>query len=305
MTERRRSTKAEMQQLHDQIFDLLAAEHPQSLRHVFYRMTDTTLVQPIEKTERGYNQVKRACAKLRQNETVPYSWIVDMTRRGYHVTEYANPGAFLTNMAGLYRGELWTPDLPHVEVWVESRSIASIVQTDCRELAVSLYPAGGYSSLSLIHSAAEEIANRARSRVVVYYVGDLDIDGQLIDKSIEAGLRSHLSIPLEIVRLGINEDQIVKYGLPTKPPKSTDKRRSDLKVTVEAETMPAGIMRKLVRDAVESHLPAGQLAAVKVAEKAERIGLHMLSGWVRKLGLEKVNNAAVKAKVAQDYGDDE
>ena len=38
MTLRRtRSTKAEVQQLETQIFDLLEAEHPQSLRHVFYR----------------------------------------------------------------------------------------------------------------------------------------------------------------------------------------------------------------------------------------------------------------------------
>ena len=305
MTTRTRSTKAEVQQLETQIVDLLAAEHPQSLRHVFYRMTNPTLGQPVEKSERGYKQVLRACVKLRRNGTVPYSQIVDLSRTGYHVTEYGGAGDFLSNVTSLYRGELWTPDLPHVEVWVESKSIASVIRRDCRELAVSLYPAGGYSSLALCHAAAEEIQARARSRVVVFYVGDFDDDGLAIDKSIEKELRSHLDIPLEIIRLGINEDQIQEYGLPTKPPKPGSK--ATIRQTVEAETLPAGIMRKLVRDAVESYLPAGQLAAVEAAERSERVGLYMLASWVTEIGLKEVNDAVVTRKIELEHdtiGDD-
>ena len=35
---RRRSTRAEMQQLEQQIVDLLEAENPQTVRHAFYRI---------------------------------------------------------------------------------------------------------------------------------------------------------------------------------------------------------------------------------------------------------------------------
>jgi len=40
--------------------------------------------------------------------------------------------------------------------------------------------------------------------------------------------------------------------------------------TVEAEAMPANILRTLLRSNIESLLPAGALAAAKVAEESER-----------------------------------
>jgi hypothetical protein len=49
-----RRTKAQTAQLEAQIFDVLAQDHPQSVRHVFYRMTDPRLPEPVLKTERGY-----------------------------------------------------------------------------------------------------------------------------------------------------------------------------------------------------------------------------------------------------------
>ena len=285
---RRRSTRAEMQQLEQQIVDLLEAENPQTVRHAFYRMTDPRLPVPVEKTESGYQQIKRSCLDLRRSGRIPYGWIVDTTRRGYHVAEYSDPGSFLDQVAGLYRGQLWTPDEPLVEVWVESRSIAGVLQADCRRLAVSLYPAGGFASVSLVYEATQEIQSRARDRVLVLYVGDYDPAGVTIDQSIETELRRHLDIPLEIRRLGINADQIERYSLPTKPRKASDKRRSDIRATVEAEAMPARILRRLVTEAVEAYLPAQRLAAVQAAEESERRSLRMLGSIVRLRGVGAV-----------------
>ena len=213
---------------------------------------------------------------------------MDTTRHGYHVAEYSDPGSFLDQVAGLYRGQLWTPDEPLVEVWVESRSIAGVLQADCRRLAVSLYPAGGFASVSLVYEAAQEIQSRARDRVLVLYVGDYDPAGVTIDQSIETELRRHLDIPLEIRRLGINADQIERYSLPTKPRKASDKRRPDIRATVEAEAMPAHIMRRLVTEAVEAYLPAQRLAAVQAAEESERRSLRMLGSIVRLRGVGAV-----------------
>lgn len=55
---RRRRTKDQMQQLDQQIITVPAEDNPQSVRHVFYRMTDPRPPQPVEKSDRGYNQVQ-------------------------------------------------------------------------------------------------------------------------------------------------------------------------------------------------------------------------------------------------------
>jgi hypothetical protein len=66
------------------------------------------------------------------------------------------------------------------------RKFAGVIETDCRELAVSLYPAGGFASITLAYEAAENInATHDGRQVVIFYVGDYDPAGVLIDVSLD------------------------------------------------------------------------------------------------------------------------
>ena len=286
ITKRRRRTRGELETLDDQIVEVLTGDHPQSVRHVFYRMTDPRLAEPVPKTEHGYELVQRQCLKLRRSGRIPYGWISDSTRRGYHVATFGGPGDFIQAFADVYRAQLWTDDLPHVEVWAESRSLAGVLQATCEALAVSLYPAGGFSSATLCYEAACEIDRKHRDRAVVLYVGDYDQSGVLIDQAVERELRAHLTTPLEFRRIAINPYQIAYYSLPARPPKATDRRRPDIQRVVEAEAMPANIMRRIVREAVEDFLPAGALERVKVAEESERDGLRRLGRRIDREGMD-------------------
>lgn len=285
---RRRRTQAQVTQLEIQILQVLLEDHPQSVRHVFYRMTDPRLPEPVDKTDRGYNQVQARLVSMRRDGTVPYRWISDSTRRGYHTNTFTGAGDFLERMHGLYRGNLWQDSQTHVEVWCESRSLAGVIQGECRRLAVSLYPCGGFASLTLVHEAVDDINEMDKGRVVVLYVGDFDPAGVLIDQAVERELREHCDINLEFRRLAINPQQIRDYDLPTKPRKETERRRMDITETVEAEAMPAAIMRRLVVDAVEGYLPAGRLGAMKAVEEGERLGLSRLAGIINANGIDRV-----------------
>jgi hypothetical protein len=160
-----------------------------------------------------------------------------------------------------------------VQVWTESRSIASIVQRDCRELAVSLYASAGFASVTLPYEAAGIINEDARDKpVVVLYIGDFDPAGVLIDGRIEIELQRHLDrdITMQFERIAINEDQIATYDLPTKPRKETDRRAQHVQCSVEAEAMPAGILRQLLRDRIEQLLPDGALVDAERIDEQER-----------------------------------
>lgn len=277
---RDRRTAERVNTLDDQIIAVLAADHPQSVRHVFYRMTDPRLAEPVEKSDRGYRHVQDRCVKLRRSGRLPYGWLADSTRRGYHTNTFTGMSDFLRRMNGLYRSDLWFHAPHYVEVWVESRSIAGVIQDDCKELAVSLYPCGGFSSITLAYEAAEAINACADDKhVVILYVGDYDPAGVLIDKSLERELRAHLASNIELTfeRIGITEQQITDLDLPSNPRKATDKRSQHVQFAVEAEAMPAATMRALVRTHVESYLPEHALEIAKVAEAEERKGLVRLA----------------------------
>lgn len=270
---RERRTPARMEQLDRQIMDVLEADHPQSVRHVFYRITDPRLPEPVEKSERGYRHVQDRIAKLRRAGLLPYGWITDATRRGHHTPTYDSEGAFLRAAAPHYRADPWRDADCYVEVWAESRSIAGVIERDCRELAVSLYPAGGFASITLAYEAAEAMRDIAQERaVVVFYIGDYDPAGVLIDRAIERELRRHLGAPADMTfqRLGITEAQIESYGLPTKPRKAGDRRALHVQATVEAEAMPAHILRGLLRGAIEHLLPPQAMDRARREEEAAR-----------------------------------
>jgi hypothetical protein len=276
---RSRRTRAQLAQLDKQIIDVLRADHPQSVRHVFYRMTDPRLPEHVEKSELGYRHVQHRIAELRRAGRLPYNWIADATRWAYTTPTYGSKSEFILDMASRYRADLWSSTDFYPEVWVESRSLAGVVSGLCRELAVPLYPAGGFASLTFTYEAAQSINRNAQGREVqVFYIGDYDPAGVLIDVSIEEELRGHLdsSIELEFTRLGITEQQIRDMDLPEKPRKAGDKRALHVRATVEAEAMPAKDMRHLLRSHIEALLPDGELAAVKVAEQSEREGLRIL-----------------------------
>ena len=277
-----RRTKDELEQLDQQIIDVLRADHPQSVRHVFYRMTDPRLPQPVEKSDKGYRHVQDRCAKLRLSGRLPYSWIADMSRRGYFTNTFSDAGDFVRRMAGLYRADLWRNADVQCEVWCESRSIASVIQNDCEDLAVNLFPCGGFASLSFMYEAAQAINRSGDTRPLhVFYVGDYDPAGVLIDQSVQKALREHMDVDIDLVftRLGINEEQIEIYDLPTKPRKAGDVRSQQVKSTVEAEALPAHILREMLRGRVEALLPQGALDVAKVAEQSEREHLERMANY--------------------------
>jgi len=284
---RARRTKAQIEQLDAQIVADLAADHPQSVRHEFYKMTDPRLSEPVPKTDKGagngYRAVQDRCLKLRRSGTIPYDWIADTSRVGYFINTYSSGADFLTHVASTYRAELWGREevATYCEVWVESRSLAGVLLPICQELAVPLYPAGGFSSASFAWEAAQGLNRKGVTKV--YYAGDHDPAGVLIDVSIERELRRHLKpgVHLDFERIAVTPEQIAAYDLPTKPRKEKDKRALHIERTVEAEAMPANIMRGLLRERIEALLPDGLLASVQLAEESERAILRAFADEVQ------------------------
>src|SRR5690606_36686282 len=222
---RDRRTKAQIERVDEQILDVLATDHPQWVRHVFYRMTVPRLAEPVEKSDRGYRHVQHRCAELRRAGRLPYGWSSDATRHGYFVDTFTSAADFVRRMAGYYRADLWTNADHYSEVWVESRSIAGVVQDDCQELAVSLYPAGGFSSITLAYQAAEYINESSAGKpVTIFYVGDYDPAGVLLDVALKRELCTQLDddIELDFERISITSEQIALHDLPFQPRKTTD-----------------------------------------------------------------------------------
>ena len=259
-----------METLKSAIYAVASTDRPVSIRHIFYRMVTQNLV---EKSDKGYQQLQKATVDMRDDGALPYAWIEDSSRHAYWNTGYAGLGDYAEAAASIYRRDYWDSTDTLVEVWCESRSLAGVLGQVCREYVVPLFPSGGFSSLSFTYQAATHIQDSGRANAVILYVGDYDQAGVLIDKAIESRLRNFLVSwdgELTFYRLAVNDDQIDRMGLPTRPPKASDTRSKEVMRAVEAEAIPAPIMRDIVSSELQGLIPERVLKHERLVEAQER-----------------------------------
>jgi hypothetical protein len=302
---RRRRTNAELAGVDEAIVDAVRADHPVTLRGVYYRVVSAGAV---EKTEKAYQLVGRQLLKLRRSGVVPYSWITDGTRWVTRPTTWTGIDEMLEDAAASYRRALWH-DQPHeVQIFTEKDAISGVILPITERWDVPLGVLRGYASESFAHSMAESIrAALDRGKTVhVYQLGDhdpsgvdawrdfrhkvtrfLDRAGRTVDEVMADMLHGILAqfsgdeegFPVEAVaaqrvffeRLAVTEHQIAEWELPTRPTKQSDSRaRGFTGGSVEVDAIPANTLRELIHDAIVQHIDQRQLAITEIYEQSER-----------------------------------
>ncbi|MCZ6819149.1 MAG: hypothetical protein O7G31_06615 [Calditrichaeota bacterium] len=280
---RKRITKAEKDELMGAIMAELIAEHPQTVRHVFYCLCH---LDTVGKTESGYRRIQRLILTLRKTGEMPYSWISDGTRYRIKPNTFDSIADAIEETAMFYRRALWRDSGVYVEVWCESDSIAGVLQPVTEKYDVSLMSSRGFSSHTFLHQAATEMSYIGKP-AYIYYVGDYDPSGKLIGDHILRQLREFApDTHIEFERLLINRDQIDEYDLPTKPvKKNSHAGKFDDTRTVEAEAMPAGQTREILEKAILRHIEPAEIEVIEVAEKDERRAFEMFrEDWMYENG---------------------
>ncbi|HLH49882.1 MAG TPA: hypothetical protein VKV96_11110 [Roseiarcus sp.] len=268
---RLRSTRVEVETRRARLFEIVQEIQPAAVRQAFYQATVRGF---IEKTEAGYTKVQTDLVFLRRAGEMPYEWLADGTRWRRKPTSYSGIEEALELTARLYRKALWDDLDCYAEVWLEKDALAGVVYPITAKYDVPLMVARGYASLSFLHSSAEYITEIDKP-TYIYHLGDFDPSGVNAGEKIEETLRE-MAPKAEIYfeRLAVTKEQINTWKLPTRPTKATDTRSKAFgDISVELDAIPPDLMRSLVRAALEVHLPARELHALKVAEASERQAL--------------------------------
>ncbi len=266
---RHRRTKEEIQEICEAIAEVLREDHPQSVRHVFYRPCGDPF-NLVPKDDKGYRTVQNKLMDLRVDGLVPWSWVSDGTRWRRVADSYDSPAEAVRATAEHYRRDLWRRTPVYVEVWCESDSMAGVLIHETDRYNVSLMVSRGFSSRSYLHQAANEIKAQRRP-TFLYYVGDWDPSGKLIPEVIQRQLREFApGAEIHFERLLVTPEQIRDWHLPTKPAKRSSHSRGFQGGTVEAEAIPARIARRLLRETIEQHLDLHEVEVMETAEESER-----------------------------------
>jgi hypothetical protein len=280
---RERRTKAQVEAIRKAISAVLKADHPQTVRQVFYQLVARGV---IEKTEKEYQgTVIRLLSEMRLNGQVPWDWIVDESRRTRITQTFDNISDALQDTAKCYRRSALRDCDDYIEIWSEKEALAGIIYDVASDYDVPVVVSKGMPSLTQLFGSFCDIerAAQAGKDSFIYQFGDHDPTGCLIPKTIEARLREFCdkydcAYPT-VERIALTEEQVEEYGLPTRPTKREGNRhaRNFSGDSVELDALPSSTLRELVRNCIERHIDAAALATLRVAEDSERDILWRLS----------------------------
>src|SRR5215813_10778578 len=250
-----------------------------TVRQVFYQATVRGLV---EKAESGYAKVQTDLTIMRRAGELPYDWLADNTRWQRKPRTFDGVEDALRATAAFYRKSLWTDADTYVEIWLEKDALAGVIYPITSMYDLPLMVARGYASLSFLYSAAEYI-NTLDVPTFIYHCGDFDPSGVNAGEKIEETLLE-LAPDADITfqRIAVTPEQIADWDLPTRPTKASDTRSRSFgsSVSVELDAIDPNVLRNLVQETIEQHLPPDQFAILKAAEESEREIITRLVGKI-------------------------
>jgi hypothetical protein len=268
---------------------VIEADHPMTVRQVFYQLVARGV---IEKTEAEYQQtVIRLMTDMRISGALPFSWVVDESRRRRITQTFDNITEALEHCAEYYRRSALRECGDYLEIWVEKDALAGVMWDIVSDYDVPLMVSRGMPSLTFLHGTALEVAraHRQRKPTYIYQFGDWDPSGVLIPQSIERRLDQMcegLGCPPPIVeRVALTEAHIGEFNLPTRPTKRDGNRHAKgfEGDSVELDALPPRVLRRMVKKVIEQHISRRTLNLLRAGEESQRELLRAFSANVRDL----------------------
>lgn len=257
------------------------ADHlPLSLRQVFYRL----VTRGFPKDEGAYSRLGEVVNRARRAGLLPFEDIRDDGGARYEAATWVDDIHFLEDVrSDAQRFRLDRQEGQPVRLWLlcEAAGMAPMLARVANPHGVPVLSAGGFDSLTAKHDLARELARALRHHedAEVLHIGDMDPSGEHIFASLAEDVAAMVCTlcgdapaHLRFTRLAVTREQAERLGLPTAPPKPTDRRRFEGQ-TVQAEALDPATLAGIVRAAITARRDFEAEADVLAREAEYRAAL--------------------------------
>jgi hypothetical protein len=209
-----------------------------------------------------YKRLSSLTAEQRRANNFP--GLSDTTRGVNRIQTFEGPEEALDWLRDIYRRERM--EFQSVQVWVlyEKATLTSQVRAWVEDMGILSAALRGYSSESLEAEIFADMNEDGRP-VVVFYVGDLDPEGEDIERNFIAQAQRQGIVFHHWKRIGILPAQVQRYTLASNPGKTTSSRaprfiaKYGRLFQVEIEAMDPVVLRRLLMAALRRFWDASLL----------------------------------------------
>jgi hypothetical protein len=147
-------------------------------RGIGYKLFTAGFIPSME--TKSMQRVYRLLKEAREQDLIPWSWIVDETRDLELSSSWTDPQQYLRTASRSYRRDMWQEQPERVEVWSEKGTVRGVLAPVLDELGVGFRVLHGFSGATTVHDVAEDDDGRALN---VLYVGDFDPSGMFMSEA--------------------------------------------------------------------------------------------------------------------------
>lgn len=230
---------------------------PLTIRQVFYVLVS---LYAAPKTESFYDRLCDILNRARRGHLVPMNAFRDdgfIEHEPTTCTGVDDALAWFRQIAETYRVDRQAGQAVRLAVWCEAAGMVPQLVRVAHEYGVPVYSSGGFDGTTPKHDMGEKWARLAP--IEVLHIGDHDPSGVHMFSSLHEDVRAfaeHYDVDAEVrfTRLAVTPAQIAEYGLPTAPPKPTDRRRFDGALTTQAEALDPATLASILRTAITERM---------------------------------------------------
>ncbi|MDP2859301.1 MAG: hypothetical protein Q8P50_15195 [Bacillota bacterium] len=256
----------------EEVLEQYAEHWPLTLRQIFYRLV---ALYGYEKTERAYKRLGEYLTRARRAGRVPWEamrddgW-VQAESGGWRGPEHF--GRAVLEAARGYVRDKQAGQPRHLVLLVEAAGMVPQLRQAANPFSVPVMSSSGFDSLTVKKRLADQVLAELPRPTVFLHVGDLDPSGVCIFDAVRADVEAFVGVAGTVYfeRVALTPEQVRRYGLPTAPPKPTDKRGESMEETCQAEALPPDVLLGIVREAIEANTDSARFEEDLELEKAER-----------------------------------
>jgi hypothetical protein len=150
------------------------ANQPCGVRAIAYQLFVRHQIASMEK--KNTKRVSELGTIAREEGTLPWEWITDLTRQAEEIPSWDDPVAFGRAVQSSYRRNKWAGQPVHVEIWSEKTTVASTIRPLLDTYEIPFQVLHGFSSATTIRIAACANLDR-KQKTLILYIGDFDPSG--------------------------------------------------------------------------------------------------------------------------------
>lgn len=252
-------------------------------RNVWVRDPDGANPRSTKNADPNYKWLGSIINDARMGGLLDWDFLEDRTRNLAKLAQWWDPENAMDAIASQYRRRLWDSQPAYVECWVEKEALAAVVQRPSERWFVPYFCCRGYVSQSEMHAAAQRLIGRGKEGkdLHVIHLGDHDPSGIDMTRDIEDRLWL-FGADVQVHRIALNMDQVLRYDPPPNPAKITDSRAGKYidewgNESWELDALEPAVIDELIEDEILSHLDRDQWDADHAQMESERAILTAIS----------------------------